>query len=66
MDRDKLIEVKLPKYTVFLTSNEIQSLLRQDVTIWQESIRRGKYILRARKQRGREYEKSKETGINEA
>jgi hypothetical protein len=56
MDKS-LIEIKLPSYTVFLTQDEIQSLLRQDKVIWNESIKRGKYILRSRKQRNREQQK---------
>ncbi len=58
MENDRLIEVKLPKLTVFLTTGEIQALLRQDTALWAESVRRGKYILRARKQRRREEDKA--------
>jgi hypothetical protein len=54
MDHDRLVEIKLPKCTVFLTPNEIQALLRYDIDIWQESLKRGKYILRHRKQKQRE------------
>jgi hypothetical protein len=54
VDHDRLIEIKLPKCTVFLTQNEIQALLRNDVDIWKESLKRGKYILRNRKQKQRE------------
>lgn len=57
MKSDKLIEVRLPGHTVFLKASEIHCLLRQDAGIWQEGIKRGKYILRARKQRQREQAK---------
>ncbi|PWA12088.1 hypothetical protein DCC39_07510 [Pueribacillus theae] len=55
--REKLIEIKLQGYTVFLTHDEIQQLLKKDAAIWKEAIKRGKYILRSRKQRTRENEK---------
>ncbi len=55
--KDDLIEIKLPKCTLFLTKGEIQQLLRHDLDIWQESLKRGKYILRSRKQRQRESNK---------
>jgi hypothetical protein len=54
---ENLIEIKLPGYTVFLSRSEIQALLRQNPAIWKESIERGKYILRSRKQREREARK---------
>jgi hypothetical protein len=52
-DQDSLIEIKLPKCTVFLTPNEIQQLLKHDVDIWKESLKRGKGVLRSRKQKAR-------------
>lgn len=48
------VEIKLPKCTVFLTPQEINGLLRNDPILWKESLRRGKYILRSRKQQQRE------------
>lgn len=62
MDHDRLIEIKLPKCTVFLTKNEIQQLLKHDVDIWRESLKRGKYIKRGRQQRHREREKASKGG----
>ena len=51
------IEVKLPGCTAFLTNNEIQTLLRSDMRLYKESLKRGKYILRSRKQKQREANK---------
>ncbi len=47
----RLIEVKLPKCTLFLTEQELLSLLARDRVLWETAIRRGKVILRARKQK---------------
>lgn len=48
---EEFIEIKLPGCTVFLTPQEIKGLLRSDPILWKESMRRGKYILRNRKQK---------------
>ncbi|MCP3031944.1 hypothetical protein LF817_11365 [Halobacillus sp. A1] len=56
---ENLIEVKLPGHTVFLTQDEMKLLLRSNPDVWQESIKRGKYILRSRKQKEREKTKFK-------
>jgi hypothetical protein len=51
---NRYIEIKLTKHTLFLTEQELNRLLSHDVDLWQEAIRRGKAILRARQaeQRG--------------
>jgi hypothetical protein len=51
---EPLIEIKLSGYTIFLTHKEMATLLSKNKPIWKESIKRGKYILRCRKQRERE------------
>ncbi|RDY67297.1 hypothetical protein DXT76_19580 [Halobacillus trueperi] len=56
---ENLIEIKLPGHTVFLTHDEMKVLLRSNPNVWKESIKRGKYILRSRKQKEREIKKFK-------
>lgn len=53
----RYLEIKLTKCTLFLTEQELVHLLSRDVDLWQEAIRRGKAILRARKERAREVRK---------
>ena len=47
------IEIQLPKCRVFLTPDEINRLLQQDLELFATAIRRGKAIIRARKARER-------------
>lgn len=54
---NRYIEIKLTKCTLFLTEQELGHLLSHDVDLWREAIRRGKAILRARKERMREVSK---------
>jgi len=49
----RYVEIKLTKYTLFLTEQELHSLLSTNPALWQEAIRRGKAILRARKAEAR-------------
>lgn len=58
--KEKLIEVDLPGYKIFLTKSEIQTLLKSDPDIWKESLKRGKYIMRSRMQQERELTKGGE------
>ncbi len=62
MSKENLIEVKMPKCTLFLTNGEMQQLLKHDPDIWKNSLQRGKSILRSRKQKAREYEKAQQEG----
>lgn len=48
------IEVRLKRCTVFLTANEINSMLQRDPVIFQTALQRGKGILRTRAARQRE------------
>ena len=49
-----LIEVRLPKCRVFLTTNEMIRLLQQDPELFARAFKRGKRILRARnREKGR-------------
>jgi hypothetical protein len=43
-----MIEIRLKKYRLFLTEQELQSLLARDPELWATAIRRGKGVLRAR------------------
>lgn len=49
-----LLEIKLPKCTVFLTASEMNTLLASNPAIWKESLKRGKHVLRSRKKAERE------------
>lgn len=53
----KYIEVKLPKCTVFITSEEVQEMLKQNPSIYKKGLKRGKGILRHRQQVNREKQK---------
>ncbi|OKL35378.1 hypothetical protein [Domibacillus mangrovi] len=59
------IEIKLLGHTVFLTADEVQQLLKKDKAIWSEAIKRGKYILRSRKQRESGKQKNKKMNRGE-
>lgn len=52
-DPRRYIEIQLPKCRVFLTPEEINRLLQLDRELFAEALRRGKGIMRARKQRER-------------
>lgn len=60
MEQGNLIEVKLNGATAFFTNSELVSLLRFDKEIYARALKRGKGILRARKQRQREMVKMAE------
>ena len=47
--RPKLIELRLAKYRLYLTEQEITRLLAQDPDLWKEAVRRGKAITRVRR-----------------
>ncbi|MCT8136473.1 hypothetical protein H1D32_01000 [Anaerobacillus sp. CMMVII] len=47
----KYIEIKLTKCVVFLTVEEINQLLQRDPDLFVKGLRRGKDILRYRKQK---------------
>jgi hypothetical protein len=49
-----MIEVRLPKCRVFLTEQEIESLLKHDPELWEVALKRGKVITRARRRRERQ------------
>jgi len=40
------ITLKLRKYTLVLTEEELNSLLNRDIDLWEKGIKRGKMILR--------------------
>ncbi|WP_134219073.1 hypothetical protein [Pelotomaculum sp. FP] len=46
--KTQFIEIKLSKYVLFLTEIEIKTLLSLNPSLWEEAIRRGKSIKRAR------------------
>lgn len=54
---ERLVEVKLPRCVVFLYPSEIQTLLRQDIDLYKQGLKRGKYIQRSRTQKQREHKK---------
>ena len=54
--RPKMIEVKMPKCSLFFTEEEVISLLAKDQELWRRAIDRGKAFLRneaSRKQESR-------------
>lgn len=56
-----MIEVKLTNCKLYLTEQEIESLMARDPPLWQIALKRGKSIQRHETQRKREaakYEKS--------
>lgn len=54
---NRYIEIKMAKHTLFITEQELVHLLSRDMDLWREAIRRGKAILRARKERMRKVTK---------
>jgi len=42
----KMIEIKLTKYTLYLTEQEINGLLANNTVLWEASIQRGKAFRR--------------------
>lgn len=54
-----MIEVRLPKCRVFLTEQEIESLLKHDPELWEAALKRGKAITRARQRRERQQKEDK-------
>ncbi len=57
----KYIEVKLTKYRLFLTEPELVSLLAKDPKVWKQAIKRGKHILRWRKEQSRKPKERRDT-----
>lgn len=53
-----MIEIKLPRQTLYLTHSEIRELLRLNPSIWEAALKRGKGIQRATKQTEREYRRA--------
>lgn len=49
-----MIEVKLARQTLILTEKEIVSLLALKPALWETAIKRGKGVLRYRKDRDRQ------------
>ena len=49
-----MIEVKLTRQTLLLTEKEIVSLLALNPELWETAIKRGKGVLRYRKDRDRQ------------
>jgi hypothetical protein len=50
----KLIEISLTKCKLFLSEEEVLSLLKKDLEIYKEGLMRGKAIMRSKKQKERE------------
>lgn len=50
----RYIEIKLTKHTLFLAEQELRHLLSLNPELWAIAIRRGKAILRGRKEKARE------------
>jgi hypothetical protein len=57
----RYIELKLTKCRLFLTEAELISLLAKDQKLWKEGIRRGKHILRWRKEQTRKPKERRNT-----
>lgn len=55
-----LIEIRLTGCRIFLSDQELISLLVRDPELWALSIKRGKGILRARQARERQAERDRE------
>ncbi|AEG16994.1 hypothetical protein Desku_3518 [Desulfofundulus kuznetsovii DSM 6115] len=49
----RLIEIRLTRCRLFLTEPELISLLARDPELWKAAIKRGKAIIRARRERVR-------------
>ncbi len=50
----QLIEIKMPKCTLFFTQQELQQLLARDPALWARSGTRGKGVRRAEVMEARE------------
>jgi hypothetical protein len=48
-----MLEIQLPRQTLFLTEQELTSLLAKDLDLWKLALKRGKGILRQRQARSR-------------
>lgn len=48
-----MLEIRLPKCVIYLTEQELQSLLSRDPDLWREALRRGKAFTRSRQTRER-------------
>jgi hypothetical protein len=49
----RLIEIRLTKCRLYLTEQELIGLLARDHELWKAAIKRGKAIIRARRERRR-------------
>ncbi|HBQ26318.1 MAG TPA: hypothetical protein DD791_07990 [Syntrophomonas sp.] len=49
----KMLEIKASRCTLYLTEQELQSLLSRDPNLWREALRRGKAFSRATQTRER-------------
>ncbi len=54
-----MIEIQLPKCRLFLTEEEVQSLLKHEPELWEAALKRGKIITRARQRRERQRKEEK-------
>ncbi|MDK2879637.1 MAG: hypothetical protein PWR06_2353 [Thermoanaerobacteraceae bacterium] len=52
--KPRLIEIKMSRYTLFMTEAEILSLMAKDQELWAKAIGRGKALLRHETARKRE------------
>ncbi|MGI6513514.1 MAG: hypothetical protein ACOX3D_04050 [Syntrophomonadales bacterium] len=50
----QLIEIKMPKCTLFFTQQELQQLLARDPALWARAVKRGKGVRRAEAMEARE------------
>lgn len=58
-----MIEVKLTRQTLLLTEKEIVSLLALNPELWEVAIKRGKGVLRYRKDRDRQAVFKRKTNV---
>ncbi|WHZ03394.1 hypothetical protein QNH48_01465 [Neobacillus sp. YX16] len=56
-NEDHHYRIQLERCLVILTSKEINTLLQKDTEIFAMALKRGKYLLRGQKQKGREQAK---------
>lgn len=45
-----MLEIRMDKATLMLTESELRRLLARDPELWKTAIRRGKVVLRARRE----------------
>lgn len=57
MSQERFIEIRLPKCVLYLTAQEIQSLLKHDMELWKTAIGRGKAFTRAANRKDQEAKK---------